>query len=133
MLAVIACIFTALYTYASVDDCKAYNEGEDIIHRDTALVRWINIAIFTVILVVIGYMMMRKLRLRYYSLYTDHGRKLWIIYIIQAISLLILTVNSILNYYSIWWRTYWWKSESVLSNIWLVVLNIVTWVIPMIA
>ena len=37
--------------------------------------------------------MMRKLRQRFLSLYTDHGGKLWTIYIIQAISLILLSAD----------------------------------------
>ena len=82
-------------------------------------------------LIVISVMMMRKLRLRFHSMYTDHGLKLWTIYILQAFSLLCLTADSILEYYTGFWETL-WDGNKVLASICDILLNIVGWIIPMI-
>ena len=76
--------------------------------------------------------MMRKLRNRFHGLYTDYGCKLWTIYIVQAISLLLLSITSILDYYSDTWNTF-WRTNSVFASIWDMLLNIFCWIIPMIA
>ena len=107
MVALIATAYSFIFIYAAVLDCKAII-AEDLYkwyqtYRDIEFLRWINLVFFTTMLIVVSVIMMRKLRLRFYSLYTDYGSKLLAIYIVQAISLLLMTIYEILDYYNQTW------------------------------
>ena len=94
--------------------------------------RWINLAGFTVILTVFSLIMMRKLRLRFKSLYTEYGCSLRTVFIVQAITILLMTIDSLLDFYSDSWLNLWRKNEDIYSIL-RVLGNIVNWIIPMIA
>ena len=94
--------------------------------------RWINLAGFTVILTVFSLIMMRKLRLRFKSLYTEYGCSLRTVFIVQAITILLMTIDSLLDFYSDNWLNLWRKNKDIYSVL-RVLGNIVNWIIPMIA
>ena len=100
--------------------------------RDSKLMRWINLVVFTVILLIVSLMMMRKIRLRFHSLYTEYGCSLRTVYIVQGISILSLTVFSLLEYYSDSWSML-YDSNPVLFTFLCVLGQIMNWIIPMIA
>ena len=75
---------------------------------------------------------MRKLRLRFKSLYTEYGCSLRTVFIVQAITILLMTIDSVLDSYSETWHRVWRNNDKIYSIL-RVLGNIVNWIIPMIA
>ena len=100
MVAVIAIQLSATYIYYGDKTCKAVlndtNYKEFMQETLPRLIRWVNLAVFTVVIIIASILMMREFRLRLNSMYREHGCKLWTIYIIQAISFISMTAYSIL-------------------------------------
>ena len=75
---------------------------------------------------------MRKLKQRFYGLYSEYGRTLWTAIILQAISLTILTLNNILLVYSTSFDKFKDDNKDVLHCLFELFYNIVSWIIPLV-
>ena len=100
-------MLSGLYCYFAVRYCDSeLHENWD--HRGhlehfTLMLRWINFGFFTVLLIVMGLIVMNKLKQRFYGLHKEYGRWLWTAVITNVVSMFILTVNDIIVYY---WEAY---------------------------
>ena len=71
----------------SIYDNKHYEAYEQI-----NFVISINGSLLTIVLLIMTLMIMHRLKNRFHGLYTDYGKKLWIILIVQVVSLAISTI-----------------------------------------
>ena len=72
------------YAYYTTAGCKAYIE-----ERDADSIEWsinslkaYSFTALTIVLIISSFIMLRRLKEKFYGLYTDYGRKLWIIVLI---------------------------------------------------
>ena len=93
--------------------------------------RWINLAVFTIILSIVNVILLCKLRNRFDDFYADYGCSLKTIFIIQVLSILCLTVTSILDYYTDLWDTN-IQQDKLSIHLLTVFGNITNWVMPMV-
>ena len=93
--------------------------------------RWINLVGFTVILSIVSLMMMRKIRLRFDSLYTEFGCRLRTVYIAQWISIMLLAVLSLIDYFKGTLDLI-DEANTVMLSVLRVFTHIILWIIPMI-
>ena len=103
---------SGLYCYFAFRFCE-FDLHEHWDHKShlehfTLYLRWINFGFFTVLLIVMGLIVMNKLKQRFYGLYKEYGCQLWTAVITNVVSMFILTVNDILVYY--------WKAYADLQN-----------------
>ena len=81
VVAISALTITYFYTYYATMTCMAYFDGKDSDQLENSIdgLSTISFIILTVILILSGFMMLRRLRHRFHGLYTDYGKWLWII------------------------------------------------------
>ena len=86
VFAVIVFALTFVYMFLTRRVCVLIYDKEPSLYM-IRLAIMINSTLLTIVLLVISFMMMHRLRYRFHGLYTDYGKKLWFILIVQVISI----------------------------------------------
>ena len=71
----------ACYSYYTIETCKVYFNDEDAPDLEWSInkLKAGSFTALTVILIISSFIMLRRLKNRFYGLYTDYGKYLWIV------------------------------------------------------
>ena len=120
-------LFTTQYCQSVYDkDMEKKHEISDTLR----LLGVISAVLLTTTLIVLSIMMMRRLKNRFYGLYTDYGRILWAFVIIQLLfGISAMIIRAIWVYWDAW-NTFWIKT-GVRIVIFGMISDIFSFILPM--
>ena len=94
---------------------------------------WISIAIFSVAIIWMSFVLMCKLRHRFDDFYGEYGCYLWTIVTIQALSLIVLfTSQALLNSSKVVYQYFFFEISNLNYHICWIIFNIVAVIVPII-
>ena len=91
--------YTAMLSKDVFIDCHPHCIEYSADLRKTSTMQWIISAIFTLMIIFMSVSLMIKLRIRFYDFYVEYGCFLWVVFTIQALSMIVQTTIEVLLIY----------------------------------